>query len=144
MRFLSNREKKELKEKISNGYSFEKKDEITQRDKIIYKNKEPFLLTFEKGIFLPHLKSIPENNSFKSVYVDKGAIPFIIKGADLMRPGIQKIDEGIEVYEIILIKDENHNKVLAIGESLFNSKDLQKQEKGKSVKIIHYVGDEFY
>jgi len=143
MRFLSNKEKKELKEKLPNGYSFEKKDEITQKENIIYKNKEPFLLTLEKNIFLPHLKSL-NSNAFKSVYVDKGAIPFIIKGADLMRPGIQKIEDNIEKDEVILIKDENHNKVLAVGFSLFNSEDLKKQDKGKSVNIVHYISDDFY
>jgi len=143
MRFLSNKEKKVLKEQLPFGYDFDKKDEITQRNKTIYKNKEVFLLTINKGEFLPHLKSI-KDDTLKSVFVDRGAIPFIIKGADLMRPGIHKIDKEIKENEIISIKDENHNKILAIGTCLFNSKELELQEKGKSVKIIHYVGDEYY
>ncbi|MCA9497435.1 MAG: hypothetical protein KC589_10930 [Nanoarchaeota archaeon] len=92
---------------------------------------------------MPHLSCLDENE-YKSVYVDKGAIPFIIKGADLMRPGIQKIDEGINENEVILVRDENHNKVLAVGHSLFSSEEMETQEKGKSVNIIHYVGDEYY
>jgi len=143
MRFISNKEKKSIKEELPKGYDFDKKDEITQKENIIFKNKEKFLITIEKGKYLPHLKSLNEEE-FKSVYVDKGAIPFIIKGANLMRPGIQKIDENIKKGEIILIKDENHNKNLAIGFSVYDFEELKKQEKGKSIEIYHYVGDEYY
>jgi PUA domain protein len=143
MRFLSNKEKKNLLNELPIGYEFSKKDEITEgKDNVIYKNKEKFLIVFDDK-YLPHLKSVNEN-SYKAVYVDRGAIPFVIKGADLMRPGIQKIDSGFEKDEIILIKDEEHSKTIAIGFALFSSVDMKNQEKGKSVKIYHYVGDDFY
>ena len=143
MRYLSNKEKKSLTEKLPKGYSIDKKDEITENENILLKNKEPFLIIKDKHTLLPHLKSIPENE-YQAVYVDKGAIPFIIKGADLMRPGIQKIDTDISKGDIIMIKDENHNKTLALGISLFDSKELQQQEKGKSVEIFHFAGDNLY
>lgn len=142
MRFLSNKEKKELVNNLPKGYEITKKDELKEQDNILYKNSEKFLILKDKA-YLPHLNSVSDSN-YKSVYVDRGAIPFIIKGADLMRPGIQKIDENIEKDEIILIKDEEHNKNLAIGFSIFNSEELKNQEKGKSVLIYHYVSDEFY
>lgn len=142
MRFLSNKEKKEINEKLPVGYEITKKDEIKEDNGILLKNSEKFLI-IKDNKYLPHLKSIDENK-YNSVYVDKGAIPFIIKGADLMRPGIQKIDDGINKGDIIMIKDENHNKTLALGFSLFSSEELKKQEKGKSVEIYHYTGDPFY
>jgi len=142
MRFLSNKEKKELANNLPKGYEITKKDELKEQDNILYKNSEKFLILKNK-VYLPHLNSVSDAN-YNSVYVDRGAIPFIIKGADLMRPGIQKMDEKIEKGEIILIKDEEHNKNLAIGFSMFSSKDMQIQEKGKSVKVYHYVSDEFY
>ncbi len=142
MRFLSNKEKKELVEKLPEGFEITKKDKLTEKNSIIFKNDVPFLIILERK-FLPHLKSVNEE-FYKSVYVDKGAIPFVIKGADVMRPGIQKIDDGIEKNEIILIKDENYNKVLAIGFSTLSSEELKNQEKGKSVIIYHYVGDKYY
>lgn len=142
MRFLSNKEKKNIEKQLPKGYEILKKDTIKEHNNILYKNEERYLIIKDKEYF-PHLKSINEEE-YNSVYVDKGAIPFIIKGADLMRPGIHKIDKNIEKNQIIIIKDENHNKNLAIGFSLFSSDELEKQEKGKSVKIYHYVGDEFY
>lgn len=143
MRFLSNKEKKELINKLPKGYEINKKDEIKEgNDNVIYNRGEKFLILENKN-YIPHLKSV-DDSIYSSVYVDKGAIPFVIKGADLMRPGIHKIDEDIKKEDIILIKDENHNKTIAIGVSLFSSEEMEKQEKGKSVKIIHYVGDKYY
>ena len=143
MRYLSNKEKKELNSKLPKGYQISKKDQIKEdKNNILYKEEEKFLINI-KGNYFPHLKTINESE-YKSVYVDKGAIPFVIKGADLMRPGIQKIDKSIQENEIILVKDENHNKTIAIGISQFSTNEMEKQEKGKSVKIIHYAGDSLY
>lgn len=144
MRFLSKKEKKELQISLPKGYEINpSKDEIKEDNNILYLNGEKFLIIIDKK-YLPHLKSLKNKNKLKSVYVDKGAIPFIIKGADLMRPGISKFDENIEKDEIVLIKDEIHSKDLAIGYSLFSSKELERQERGKSVIIYHYYNDKYY
>lgn len=143
MRYLSKKEKKQLSENLPSGYQINPaKDEIKEHDNILYLNNEKFLIIQDKK-YLPHLKSV-ENTKLKSVFVDKGAIPFIIKGADLMRPGISKIEDNIQKGEIILIKDENHNKNLAIGFSLVSSEELKSQEKGKSIQIYHYFNDKYY
>jgi len=142
MRFLSGKEKKELNKKLPNGYIIDKKDEIKEKENILYKNDSKFLIIKDKA-FLPHLKSIP-NDKYKAVYIDKGAIPYVIKGADVMRPGITKIDEGFSKNEIVLVKDENHNKILAIGFAFLSSEEMKIQEKGKSVMIYHFVGDNLY
>ncbi len=142
MRFLSGKEKKELNEKLPKGYVLEKKDDIKEKDGIVYKNDLKYLILKEDK-YLPHLKSVDEK-LYNSIYVDKGAIPFVIKGADVMRPGIRKIDENIQKGEIILIKDETYKKTLAIGFSQYSSEDMQKQEKGKSVIVYHFVGDLIY
>ena len=149
MRVLSNKEKKELKSLLPIGYEIDKKDEITENNDVLFKNNESFLIILEKNKkqilkLVPHLKSLNDDTLYKSVYVDRGAIPFIIKGADLMRPGIQKIEDGFDFGDVIIIRDEEHSKNLAIGKSLFSSVDMNTQEKGKSIEIFHYFGDEFY
>lgn len=144
MRHLSNKEKKQLNEMLWEGYSLEKKDEIVEDKHIIYKNTDKYLIILEenkKGILkiIPHLRTLNES-PFKSVYIDAGAIPFLIKGADMMRPGIQKI-EDFKKGEIILIRDEQYSKTLAIGEALYDSEEMKKMEKGICVKVHHYMGD---
>jgi PUA domain protein len=144
MRFLSNKEKKQLNEDLPDFLKFNKKDEIKEdKENIIYKNGEKYLIKIN-NLYIPHLNILNNiENYFPSVYIDKGAIPFILKGADLMRPGITKIDKNINKESIVIIKDENHNKNLAVGISLYSTEELKKQEKGKSIKIIHYFGDKY-
>lgn len=142
MKYLSGKEKKQLNDKLPKGYIVDKKDEITEKDNVLFKDKEPFLI-IRDGNYLPHLKSVPQSE-YKSVYVDKGAIPFILKGATLMKPGIQRIEDGFENGEIILIKDETHNKTIAIGFALLSSNEMKEQSSGKSVDIYHFVSDSFY
>lgn len=141
MRFLSNKEKKELNSKLPFGYQIDKKDEIKEHDGILYLNNEKILINID-GIYLPHIQTIPRNK-FKSVFVDRGAIPFVIKGADVMRPGITKIDDDINKDDIIQVCDETHNKLLALGTAIFNTQEMRIQEKGKSVKIYNYHGDKY-
>lgn len=147
-RHLSNKEKKEINKILIGDYSLDKKDEITEDDGILYKNKEKYLLIVEKNKkqvlkVVPHLKSILENG-IKSVYIDNGAIPFLIKGADMMRPGITEIEDEIKKDDIIFIRDAGHKKVLAVGYAIFASEEMKKKEKGMSVKNIHYMGDGFF
>ncbi len=143
MRFLGNKEKKELMTKLPKGFEIKKKDEIKCENEIIFKNGEKYLIIDNEKNLLPHLKSIPEKE-YNSVFIDRGAIPFIIKGADLMRPGIRKIEEGIKKNDIIIVRDEEHNKPLALGFSLFDFEELKKQKTGKSIKIYHYFNDKKY
>jgi PUA domain protein len=144
MRHLSNKEKKELSTISPAGYIIGKKDEITDDGEIIYNNGEKMFIIIEKdkkGIkkIIPHLKNLIDED-IPSVYVDHGAIPFLIKGADMMRPGIQKI-ETFKKGDTILVRDEEHSKALAVGEALFDSEEMVKQEKGVSVKVLHFMGD---
>lgn len=142
MRHLSGKEKKQINSELPQGYSIDKKDEIIENDSILFKNKEPYLI-IKREKYLPHLKSV-EGLDYKAVYVDRGAIPFVMKGADLMRPGISIVDSGFTKDEVILIKDEEHKKTIAIGFALFDSDEMNKQEGGKSVKVYHFVSDDFY
>lgn len=142
MRFLSGKEKKELKDKLPKGYCIEKKDEIKQEEDILYKNNEKYLIFFEEKYF-PHIKTIDENN-YKKVFIDNGAVKFIAKGADLMRPGIEEIEEGFETGDIVIIKNKNINKILALGISLYSSNEVKELNTGKVIKIFHYIGDKYY
>lgn len=143
MRYLSGKEKKNLLGKLPKGYTIDKKDELKEFDSILYKGDEKFLIIDGSGIFLPHLKSIPLDE-YNSVYVDRGAIPFIIKGADLMRPGIEIIEDGIMKGDVVMVRDSTHKKVLALGYSLFSSDEMRSMSGGKVIKIYHYTGDKYY
>lgn len=77
------------------------------------------------------------------VTVDAGAISFVSGGADVMRPGIVDADEGIDAGEFVLVAEETHGKVLAVGRALEAGGDML-GDSGKVVESIHHVGDELY
>jgi PUA-domain protein len=95
------------------------------------------------GLPIPTLKLILKKNFLKAAVIDMPAIKFIINGADIMRPGIKQMDDFAQ-NDIIVIVDENNHKPLAIGQALFSSAEMQKLEKGKAIKNLHYVGDHIW
>ena len=107
-------------------------------------NKKPFLMDNGAWVF-PTLKGavqcpFPE----RRVAVDAGAIPFVVNGADIMRPGIVSVTDDVKAGCPVQVVDERHGKPLAIGIALFDAPDLRASTAGKMVKRFHHVGDEVW
>jgi len=128
---LRNKEIKELIRMIEENYSikFSRKEKFEIDDEIILINGHPFFFYYEKRL-VPTLKLISENNILKTITIDMGAVKFVAKGADIMRPGITKIDETIEMNDLVTIVDETHNKAIGIGLALFSGKEMQNVTSG--------------
>lgn len=139
---LSNKEVKEVALEVE---GINKKDVVDLiDDKYLRINNEISYFKFENK-WIPTLKNVHKNNiHMKKVTVDMGAIRFVTNGAHIMRPGVRKFDEGIEKNEIVLIVEEMHGKAISIGKALQNSIDMEKEEKGKIIENIHYIGDEIW
>ena len=107
-------------------------------------HKKPLLMATDAWVF-PTLKGavqfpFPE----RRVVVDAGAIPYVVNGADIMRPGIVSVTDDVKAQAPVQIVDERHGKPLAIGISLFDAPDLRASTAGKMVKKFHHVGDEIW
>lgn len=115
----------------------------TQNTEIFVVNGRPVLaksgdklfptLVFDK--FFPFLPK---------VVVDMGAVPHVCNGADVMAPGVVRIEGDFDEKDFLLIIDERHRKPLAIGVALFNSEVTRSLQHGKIVETIHYVGDKLW
>ncbi len=77
------------------------------------------------------------------VVVDAGAVSFVSNGADIMRPGIVDADEMIAPEDYVLIAEETHGKILAIGRARTSGDDMTGEE-GKVIDSVHHVGDDWY
>jgi PUA domain protein len=93
--------------------------------------------------YLPFLSEIKMLEKFPTVTVDMGAVKFMCKGANLMRPGIKKFTE-FEKDKIVCIVEESRHKFLAVGKSLVSSSELETMEKGEIIKNMHYISDRFW
>ena len=81
--------------------------------------------------------------SLPKVVVDMGAIRFVCNGADVMAPGITEMGSFAE-GDLVVIRDANHGKALAIGMANRSSLDIEASKKGKVIKNLHYVGDKLW
>ena len=92
---------------------------------------------------LPFLDDIPILEKFPYVTVDMGAIKFVCKGANIMRPGITKFSD-FESGEIVCVIEESQKKFLAVGKAKMSSKELDEPSNGEVIKNMHYVSDNFW
>ncbi len=79
-----------------------------------------------------------------TVIVDKGAIKFVCNGADIMRPGIVKVEGEFGKESIISIKEELHGKFIAVGASILPSVEILASERGAMIRNLHFVGDRLW
>ena len=92
---------------------------------------------------LPFLDDTAILEKFPFVKVDMGAIKFVCKGANVMRPGITKFSD-FESGEIVCIIEESQNKFLAVGKAEISSKEAEDARKGEVIKNMHYISDDFW
>jgi PUA domain protein len=95
------------------------------------------------GDYLPFLSETEALEKFPSVTVDMGAVKFMCKGANLMRPGIKEFGE-FEKDKLVCIVEESQHKFLAVGKSMVSSAELENMDKGEIIKNIHYISDRFW
>ena len=93
--------------------------------------------------YLPFLSETETLEKFPNVTVDMGAVKFMCKGANLMRPGIKKFTE-FEKDKLVCIVEESQHKFLAVGKAMVSSSELEKMEKGEVIKNMHYISDNFW
>ena len=93
--------------------------------------------------YLPFLSETKMLERFPSVMVDMGAVKFMCKGANVMRPGIKKFTE-FEKDQLVCIIEESQHKFLAVGKAMVSSSELEEMEKGEVIKNIHYISDKFW
>lgn len=100
-------------------------------------------LAFRDDTLFPALTN-PLIARLPSIVVDMGAVPYVCKGADVMAPGIKEVREEFEAGDLIVVRDVNHGKALAIGKALVRSEEIRGMGKGKAVKNLHHVGDKLW
>ena len=96
------------------------------------------------GVLFPSLVNTDSLKVMPKITVDMGAVPHIAGGADVMAPGVRKIEGEFEAGGLVVVIDEKYGKFLAVGSSMIDSKTMNGTKKGKIIKSLHYVGDEVW
>ena len=124
------------------------------REAFIYVDREKDLKVYvyymEEGLFIvlpierfyiPFIDSLDMFRDYPRIEVDEGAAKALLRGADLMAPGIKGYTE-FDVGELVVIG--YGNSYIAIGEALEPSSRLSEMERGKVIKTLHYKGDKIW
>ena len=101
-------------------------------------------LLFRAGEVLPMLTFNEFVAQAPKIVVDMGAVPYVCKGADVMAPGIRRIEGEFGKGGLVVVVDEKHGKALALGESLYDSQTAKGIKKGAVVKTLHFVSDKIW
>ncbi len=156
--FIKSTEIKKLKADILKKYDekfinqiFPKKGVVevihTEAGDILYAINHKLTLWKSKEGYLPVLTLLLDKKNkvdLKTVVVDKGAIRFVANGADIMRPGVTKIDPSIKQDDIVRIADETHDRTLAVGKALYNAQEMEVKKSGPVVKNLHTIQDSIW
>ncbi|KAK9323279.1 PUA-like domain-containing protein [Lipomyces orientalis] len=97
--------------------------------------------------FVPSLRLVhkfPEY--FPSVKVDRGAIKFILSGANIMCPGLTSKgaalpDENFPAGTVVAIFAEGKETALAVGKLTMDTEEIKKVNKGIGIEVGTYLGD---
>uniref|UniRef100_A0A6M2DKQ2 Putative rna-binding protein n=1 Tax=Xenopsylla cheopis TaxID=163159 RepID=A0A6M2DKQ2_XENCH len=110
-------------------------------------NGQGELLFFRQrdGLWMPTLKLLHKYPFFlPMLQVDKGAIRFVLSGANIMCPGLTSPGACMTPAEkgtIVAIMAEGKEHALAIGITSLSTEDIAKVNKGIGVENCHYLND---
>lgn len=150
---LSKREKKNIIRVLSAKYpgipaSKDSRMEVLEDKglgRIIIIDGVPGLIIIDDKYY-PHLRFLLSRgyNWIPYVVVDMGAVKPLLRGADVMRPGIRSINGSFNRGDPVVVVDEKYLKPFVVGEALFDSSVVEGMEKGRVIKNVHRVGDKYW
>ncbi len=111
---------------------------------VIIDGRFTFVRSVEGRDYLPFVGSSEAVGLFPSVTIDEGALKYIVKGADVMRPGIPKYDDWGEAGKLVIVREDKKGRAAAVGRTAVSSAEMAELKKGNCVKNLHHVGDKFW
>ena len=159
---ISSKGLKFLRKRIKELYPGEEAEGLVPKDVLVEKvhigrgDQEVFVVgdkarffNFSGNIF-PSIHALLEGwgKSLPKIIVDMGAVPHVVNGADVMAPGVVRVEGEFMEDSFVVVVDENHGQPLAVGSSVFSAdiinRMVKNKEKGKVVMSLHHAGDSFF
>ncbi|KAL6626267.1 hypothetical protein ACP70R_029993 [Stipagrostis hirtigluma subsp. patula] len=136
---------------------------------LVVVNNVPLFFNIRDGPYMPTLRLLHQCNFLQSKFpcmstlhpfdhddsiypdimkkfqVDRGAIKFVLSGANIMCPGLTSpggaMDDEVEAETPVAIMAEGKQHALAIGYTKMSAKDIRTINKGIGVDNMHYLND---
>ncbi|TYZ68300.1 hypothetical protein PybrP1_012851 [[Pythium] brassicae (nom. inval.)] len=116
---------------------------------VLSESGEPLFYNQRDGPFMPTLKLLHKiPHVMKQVRADKGAIPFVLSGANVMCPGLTsaggELPEDLDAGTPVAIMAEGKEHAMAIGVLTLSTGDIRKVNKGVGIEMVHFLGDDLW
>ncbi|KAJ7548714.1 hypothetical protein O6H91_07G023800 [Diphasiastrum complanatum] len=113
---------------------------------LVVVNNVPLFFNIRDGPYMPTLRLLHQYPSImKKFQVDRGAIKFVLAGANIMCPGLTSpggsLDDEVLAEAPVAIMAEGKEHALAIGFTKMPAKDIRSINKGIGVDNMHYLND---
>ncbi|EAL71479.1 hypothetical protein DDB_G0271910 [Dictyostelium discoideum AX4] len=112
-------------------------------------NNEVLFFNEREGPYYPTLRFLHKYpNILPHVQVDKGAIKFVLQGANIMCRGLTspgaKMEVDLPVDAIVAVMAEGKDHASAIGVMKMSTNDIRTINNDIGINNIHYLGDSLY
>ncbi|SCN62530.1 cell cycle regulator protein, putative [Plasmodium chabaudi adami] len=112
---------------------------------IIIANNEVLFFQIRNGPWMPNLRLVHAYPFLMpQIQVDKGAIKHVLRGSNVMCPGVTspggKLDD-VEANTVVQIRAEDKEHACAVGITTMSSKEIIEVNKNICIENIHYLND---
>ncbi len=149
---LRKKEVRDIIEKLAEyGVRVERKPldrvEMGELSVLLY-DGEPLFLEYEGRVYFTVYGVMKLRPEKWKVVVDEGAMPYIMNGADVMKPGIVEADGEIREGDFVYVLVEGKESPIAVGVALCDGREMvegdKASRKGKAIKNIHHLKDRIW
>ncbi|OAV90102.1 hypothetical protein PTTG_28446 [Puccinia triticina 1-1 BBBD Race 1] len=116
---------------------------------ILVCKKTPLFFQHFDGPYFPTLKLLHQYPTLlPHVQVDRGAIKFVLSGANIMCPGLTspgaRLPEELPAHTPVAVHAEGKSSACAIGFTQKSAADMRAVNKGIGVDNVHWLGDDLW
>nr|WCZ58282.1 translation machinery-associated protein [Paratrimastix eleionoma] len=116
---------------------------------ILVVNHKPLFFQIRDGPFIPVLRILHKYPFMMTqMRVDRGAIKFIINGANVMAKGLTnpggELPNDIPAETPVAIMAEGKQTALGIGMTKLSSDEIRNAESGIAIELLHHLGDDLW
>jgi len=112
-------------------------------------NNIPLFFNHYDGPYFPTLKLLHQYpGMLPSAQVDRGAIKFVLAGANIMCPGLTsaggRLDVDLPEKVPVAIYAEGKEHPLAVGLMLMSTNEIKTNNKGHGIENVHFLNDNLW
>jgi len=113
---------------------------------LIVINKEILFYQIRDKHYLPTLKLLHKYpDILPKVQVDRGAIKFVLKGADIMCPGLTspggRLEVSLPAETAVAVHAEGKIQAIAIGITKLSTEEIRSVNQGVGIETVHFLND---